>query len=84
MNKQSYNIYVYEGLGNLLEFAESQGWSEPGNSGKICECVLPTANPISCPIHGNSEERIDAADCLEADAIDYLTEKGWEISLDME
>ena len=84
MNKQSYNIYVYEGLGNLLEFAESQGWSEPVNSVEICECVLPVANPISCPIHGNSEERIDAADCLEADAIDYLTEKGWEISLDME
>ena len=84
MNMKSYKIYTYKGLGNLLEFAESQGWSESVNSGEICECVLPVANPISCPINGNSEERIDAADCIEADAIDYLTGKGWQISLDME
>ena len=45
-----------------LEFAESQGWSEP-------DVDL---------------ERVDAADCIEIDAIDYLTKKGWEISLDME
>ena len=61
MNKLSYNIYAYEGLGNLLEFAESQGWSEP-------DVDL---------------ERVDAADCIEIDAIDYLTKKGWEISLDL-
>ena len=62
MNKQSYNIYAYDGLGNLLEFAVSQGWDEPDVD----------------------MQRVGAADCLEADAIDYLTEKGWEISLDME
>ena len=62
MNKKTYNIYVYEGLGDLLEFAESQGWVEPDADW----------------------ERVDAADCIEMDAIDYLTEKGWEISLDME
>ena len=59
--KLTYNIYAYEGLGNLLEFAESQGWSEP-------EVDL---------------KRSDAVDCIEIDAIDYLTQKGWEISLDL-
>ena len=61
MNMKSFKIYTYKGLGNLLEFAESQGWFEP-------DVDL---------------ERVDAADCIEADAIDYLTEKGWEISLDL-
>ena len=59
MNKQSYNIYAYDGLGNLLEFAESQGWVEP-------DVDL---------------ERVDAADCIESDAIEYLTQKGWVTSL---
>ena len=59
MNKQSYNIYAYDGLGNLLELAESQGWVEP-------DVDL---------------ERVDAADCIESDAIEYLTQKGWVISL---
>jgi len=56
--KLTYNIYAYEGLGNLLEFAESQGWCEP-------EVDL---------------KRSDAVDCIEIDAIDYLTQKGWEIT----
>ena len=64
MNKNTYNIYVYEGLGDLLEFAESQGWVEPDADWE--------------------RDAMDAADCIEMDAIDYLTEKGWEISLDME
>ena len=55
---RTYNIYCYEGLGNLLEFAESQGWSEP-------DVDL---------------ERSDAVDCIEADALDYLTQKGWKIT----
>jgi hypothetical protein len=59
MKNKLYNIYAYDGLGDILEFAESQGWVEP-------DVDL---------------ERVDAADCIESDAIEYLTQKGWVISL---
>ena len=59
MKNKLYNIYAYDGLGDILEFAESQGWVEP-------DVDL---------------ERVDAADCNESDAIEYLTQKGWVISL---